>query len=149
MRVTQIWSQEIVAKGNVMELFHLLLSGPLVINLVSVTLKTDKNWIFGLPKCRSGLKKLTDLGSKLTVEVMSDTFNYFENRLGNIVLDLRKVGLHGLEELVKYRFLKLSPTFYRCVIEVLGPYTEINKVCFDDIHESHVCADLYLLFLET
>ncbi|CAG8733499.1 11929_t:CDS:1, partial [Dentiscutata heterogama] len=60
------------------------------------------------------------------------------------ILIMHKVGLHELENPVKYRFLNLSPIFYRWVIEIFGPCSEITKVCFDDILESRVCADLYL-----
>ncbi|CAG8785204.1 15567_t:CDS:2 [Gigaspora margarita] len=60
------------------------------------------------------------------------------------ILDMYKIDLHGLKDPVKFRFLKLSPIFYKWVIEIFGPCTEIIKVCFDDILESCVCADLYL-----
>ncbi|CAG8739467.1 18840_t:CDS:1, partial [Racocetra fulgida] len=60
------------------------------------------------------------------------------------ILDMHKVGLHGLEEPIKYRFLTLSPIFYKWVIEAFDPCTEITRKCFDDILESRICADLYL-----
>ncbi|CAG8613822.1 14358_t:CDS:2 [Gigaspora rosea] len=60
------------------------------------------------------------------------------------ILDMHKIDLHELKDPVKFRFLKLSPIFYKWVIETFGPCTEITKVCFDDILESRVCADLYL-----
>ncbi|CAG8782132.1 15291_t:CDS:1, partial [Cetraspora pellucida] len=37
------------------------------------------------------------------------------------ILDMHKVGLHGLEDPMKYRFLTLSPIFYRWIIEIFGP----------------------------